>query len=192
MAQYVSQCRSLFAPIRRLPRDVLGSIFAYVARSARNSFDIGSAPWFLAHICYIWRDVVFTTPLLWANIVVCLPHTRGEVTMLGKHLQFTGECPLDISFSFRDFVPFNDIETFSLILQHSTHWKRMQITFLYDVYTIMQKLSTVAGKLPLLEEIVFLCTRRIGLEIMDTELLVTASSFGEPGFLHSSVFIEYL
>ncbi|PBK97211.1 hypothetical protein ARMGADRAFT_885404, partial [Armillaria gallica] len=65
LTQYVSQCRSLFAPIRRLPRDVLESIFAYVPRSAKNSLDIYSAPWLLAHICSTWRDIVFTTPLLW-------------------------------------------------------------------------------------------------------------------------------
>ncbi|KAK0445756.1 hypothetical protein EV421DRAFT_290621 [Armillaria borealis] len=174
LTQYVSQCRSLFAPIRRLPRDVLESIFAYVPRSAKNSLDICSAPWHLAHICYTWRDIVFTTPLLWANIDICPPYSRGEGPMLGRHLQLSEECPLDISFSFPKFVESEDIEIFSLILQHSTHWKRMQITFLYDVYTVMRNLSTVAGKLPLLEEIIFLGTRRIG--SIYTEMLVTAPS----------------
>ncbi|KAK0243811.1 hypothetical protein EDD85DRAFT_945133 [Armillaria nabsnona] len=70
LTQYVSQCRSLFAPIRRLPRDVLESIFAYVPSSTKNSLDIHSAPWLLAHIYSTWRDIVFTTPLLWANIVI--------------------------------------------------------------------------------------------------------------------------
>ncbi|SJL07939.1 uncharacterized protein ARMOST_11297 [Armillaria ostoyae] len=173
LTQYVSQCRSPFAPIRRVPRDVLESIFAYVPRSAKNSLDIRSAPWLLAHICYTWRDIVFTTPLLWANIVICPPYTRGEVPMLGRHLQLSEECPLDISFSFPDFVESEDIGIFSLILQHSTHWKRMQITFQYDVYTIMRNLSTVTRKLPLLEEIIFLDTRQIG---SYTEMLVAAPS----------------
>ncbi len=174
LTQYVSQCRSLFAPIRRLPRDVLESIFAYVPRSAKNSLDIHSAPWLLAHICSTWRDIVFTTPLLWANIVIeCPPYTRGKDPMLGRHLQLSGECPLDISFSFQNsFVESEDIQIFSLILQHSTHWKRMQITIQYDVYTVMSKLSTVAGKLPLLEEIILLSTSRY-IGSICTKMLVT-------------------
>ncbi|KAK0187670.1 hypothetical protein F5146DRAFT_721237 [Armillaria mellea] len=175
LTQYVTHCRSLFAPIRRLPRDVLEDIFADVPGSADNILDIRSAPWLLAHICYPWRDTVFTTPLLWANISICPQYARGKASMLDAHLQLSGECPLDISYSFPTFAESEDeVEIFSLILQHSTQWKRVQITFLYDIYAIVRMLSTVAGKLPLLEEITFLGTPQP--ESIYTEVLVTASS----------------
>ncbi len=44
LTQYVSNCRSLLAPIRRLPRDILEIVFAFVP-SLEGSLNTRSAPW---------------------------------------------------------------------------------------------------------------------------------------------------
>ncbi len=176
LTQYVSNCRSLLAPIRRLPRDVLEIVFAFVP-SSEDSLNTRSAPWSLAHICYAWRDIVLSTPSLWAKIDICPPYTRDSLTILGRYLQLSGEYPLDISISFQHTFGEDYSSILSLILQHATRWKRMQIQLngsITEVDIVMSELSTVAGKLPLLEEVFF---HSVGL-LADvyTEMLVTAPS----------------
>ncbi|PBK67168.1 hypothetical protein ARMSODRAFT_1045664 [Armillaria solidipes] len=177
LTQYVSNCRSLLAPIRRLPRDVLEIVFAFVP-SSESSLNTRSAPWSLAHICYAWRDIVLSTPSLWAKIDICPPYTRGSMTILGRHLQLSGEYPLDISISYQDTFEEDNRGILSLILQHSTRWKRMQIKDVSrtEVDTVMSELSIVAGNLPLLEEVSFLSMGQLGSTYYDTEMLVAAPS----------------
>ncbi|PBK67183.1 hypothetical protein ARMSODRAFT_321657 [Armillaria solidipes] len=177
LTQYVSNCRSLLAPIRRLPRDVLEIVFAFVP-SSESSLNTRSAPWSLAHICYAWRDIVLSTPSLWAKIDICLPCTRGSLTILGRRLQLSGEYPLDISISVPHTFGEDYSSILSPILQHSTRWKRMQIKLYVsrtEIDTVMSELSTVAGSLPLLEEVSFLSVGQLG-SAYYTEMLVAAPS----------------
>ncbi|PBK95782.1 hypothetical protein ARMGADRAFT_748526 [Armillaria gallica] len=161
---YVSNRRSLLAPIRRLPRDVPEIGFAFVP-SSEDSLNTRSAPWSFAHICCAWRDIVLSTPSLWAKIGICRPYTRDSLTILGRHLQLSGEYPLDISISWQDTFEEDYSSILSFILQHSTRWKRMQIGLYVsrtEVDTVMSELSTVAGSLPLLEEVSFLSVGQLG------------------------------
>ncbi|PBK95794.1 hypothetical protein ARMGADRAFT_748878 [Armillaria gallica] len=176
LTQYVSNCRSLLAPIRRLPRDILEIVFAFVP-SLEGSLNTRSAPWSLAHICYAWRDIMLSTPSLWAKINIRPPYTRSSMAILGRHLQLSGEYPLDISISYQDTFGEDDRGILSLILQHSTRWKRMQIKDVSrtEVGAVMSELSIVAGNLPLLEEVSFLSVEQLG-SAYDTEKLVAAPS----------------
>ncbi|SJL15249.1 uncharacterized protein ARMOST_18737 [Armillaria ostoyae] len=179
LTQYVSNCRSLLAPIRRLPRDVLEIVFAFVPSSEDHSLNIQRTPWSLTHICYAWRDIVLSTPSLWAKIDIRPPYTLSSMTILDRHLQLSGEYPLDISISYQDSFEEDDRDILRLILQHSTHWKRMQIKLndliSSNVYAVMRELSTVAGSLPLLEEVSFFSSAR-RLAGVYTEMLVAAPS----------------
>ncbi|KAK0244605.1 hypothetical protein EDD85DRAFT_205686 [Armillaria nabsnona] len=176
LTQYVSNCRSLLAPIRRLPRDILEIVFAFVP-SSESSLNTRNAPWSLGYICYAWRDIVLDTPSLWAKIDICRPYTRDSLTILCRHLQLSGEYPLDISISFQHRFGEDYSSILSTILQHSILWKRMQIQLngsITEVDIVMGELSTVAGKLPLLEKVFF---HSVGLLTgVYTKMLVTAPS----------------
>jgi len=70
---YINRCRSLEAPIRRIPPEVLTEIFLACC-SELNYFP--EANWIDAHIpaltlaavCKNWRDVALSTPRIWAGI----------------------------------------------------------------------------------------------------------------------------
>ncbi|KAK0220694.1 hypothetical protein IW262DRAFT_1386283 [Armillaria fumosa] len=52
--------RSILAPIRHLPQEVLLSIFSLCCESyfGEDTLDFEKFPWFLSHICHMWRDLV--------------------------------------------------------------------------------------------------------------------------------------
>ncbi|KIO34231.1 hypothetical protein M407DRAFT_61934, partial [Tulasnella calospora MUT 4182] len=52
--------RSLLAPIRPVPAEVLGMIFFEYASDPANRF-----PHILALVCRRWRDVLYGTPAAW-------------------------------------------------------------------------------------------------------------------------------
>ncbi|KAK0429889.1 hypothetical protein EV421DRAFT_1660519, partial [Armillaria borealis] len=54
--------QSLFAPIRRLPLDVLLHIFQLLPVDTVN---LNSTPWILGNICYSWRSLYLSFPMLW-------------------------------------------------------------------------------------------------------------------------------
>ncbi|KAH9943627.1 hypothetical protein B0H21DRAFT_679702, partial [Amylocystis lapponica] len=62
IVQYDRSLRVLhnsFAPVSRLPNELLVTIFRYVS-------------WFkLMRVCHHWRDTILSTPALWAEIDVC-------------------------------------------------------------------------------------------------------------------------
>ncbi|KAK0430735.1 hypothetical protein EV421DRAFT_1932168 [Armillaria borealis] len=99
---------------------------------------------------------------------------------LTQHLQLSEEYPLDILISYQDTFEEDDRGILSLILQHSTRWKRMQIKLdvsRTEVDTVMSELSIVAGNLPLLEELTFLSVGQLGnAGAYYTEMLVAAPS----------------
>ncbi len=45
---------------------------------------------------------MLSTPSLWAKINIRPPYTRSSMAILGRHLQLSGEYPLDISISYQD------------------------------------------------------------------------------------------
>ncbi|PBK90143.1 hypothetical protein ARMGADRAFT_1083031 [Armillaria gallica] len=75
---------STLAPIRRLPSDILRSVFLEVQTSlwwnpeVSESYsnpeppplDFSQGPWRLSHVCGAWRNIVLSYPQLWSRIVL--------------------------------------------------------------------------------------------------------------------------
>lgn len=62
--RYVKDHESIIlSPIRRLPVEILGEIFATYTKDEY-------APWLLMRVCIGWRDVALATPKVWATIVL--------------------------------------------------------------------------------------------------------------------------
>ncbi|THU98844.1 hypothetical protein K435DRAFT_660030, partial [Dendrothele bispora CBS 962.96] len=62
----IDQYRSLLAPIRKLPPEVLGHIFSLICTenvAAVSKIDCPAVH--LSHVCAGWRDLARTTPSLW-------------------------------------------------------------------------------------------------------------------------------
>ncbi|KAJ7367325.1 hypothetical protein DFH08DRAFT_660258, partial [Mycena albidolilacea] len=61
--------RALISPLRRIPQDVLLDIFSSCLPSGHNALiDAAEAPLLLGRVCRHWRDVTYSTPMLWSSI----------------------------------------------------------------------------------------------------------------------------
>ncbi|PBK59637.1 hypothetical protein ARMSODRAFT_849420, partial [Armillaria solidipes] len=59
--------KSIFAPIRRLPDDLLLCIFKFASHRIANQLSTPShAPWVLLRVCHSWRNIALTSPTLWS------------------------------------------------------------------------------------------------------------------------------
>ncbi|PBK84028.1 hypothetical protein ARMGADRAFT_1088726 [Armillaria gallica] len=61
--------KSIFAPIRRLPSDVLLYIFQ-TSIDDRVKLDVKTIPWLLGYICHHWRALSRSASSLWTDIFV--------------------------------------------------------------------------------------------------------------------------
>ncbi|KAK7051606.1 hypothetical protein VNI00_004585 [Paramarasmius palmivorus] len=126
----IERRRSLLAPIRRLPIDILERIFSWVS-SPDYSLNIHpyTSSWAygfrvppktptiaLTHICQHWRQVINESPQLWSSISISIPSERKDAIehMLGLHLARSKECALDISLSASYFGKDNPDHTTTL------------------------------------------------------------------------------
>ncbi|KAK0434447.1 hypothetical protein EV421DRAFT_2039625 [Armillaria borealis] len=85
--------KSIFAPVRRLPNDVLLRIFQ-MSIDGKVDPDVKTTPWLLGYICHHWRAL---SRSLWTNIflVSLRSHLSSGQRNLRKHLlSLSGDLPL--------------------------------------------------------------------------------------------------
>ncbi|KAH9478363.1 hypothetical protein JR316_0008817 [Psilocybe cubensis] len=69
--EYVRSFHRILAPIRRVPYDILRTIFEHCLPTHRNPTMSGNeAPMLLTHVCRTWRSIAHQSPRLWAHIYV--------------------------------------------------------------------------------------------------------------------------
>ncbi|PBK86710.1 hypothetical protein ARMGADRAFT_1086220 [Armillaria gallica] len=95
--------KSIFAPVRRLPNEVLLRIFQLsiaTKLSSRCSLDVTIVSWLLGYICHHWRDLSRSSPSLWTGMSLisecpsdCPP---GKHRLLQNLLSLSGSSPLSI------------------------------------------------------------------------------------------------
>ncbi|KIM39883.1 hypothetical protein M413DRAFT_446804 [Hebeloma cylindrosporum] len=84
----IESLRSLLAPIRRLPPDLLAEIFMYCLprqKFIRPAPD--QAPLLLAQICTSWRRASISTPRLWASLELDGFHTKTTIPKYKRRIR---------------------------------------------------------------------------------------------------------
>ncbi|KAK0214228.1 hypothetical protein EDD85DRAFT_872888, partial [Armillaria nabsnona] len=120
--------KSVFAPIRRLPRDILLEIFHSVCDSwwqdveedgiERDSLDMTGPLWVLGSVCGLWRDILHTSPASWARrVLVESPFSKHAPEILQTYLEHTGEHPSQSEYG----------EIMTLLVQSSYRWRNVCI-----------------------------------------------------------------
>ncbi|KAF8986770.1 hypothetical protein BDQ17DRAFT_1436067 [Cyathus striatus] len=91
--------RSLLAPIRKLPGNVLGEIFIHVIGG--DAIDIGARDgqiWTLLQVCARWRKVVGRTPALWSKFHVGKKVRQATIShRIDMCLSLSRMAPLSVS-----------------------------------------------------------------------------------------------
>ncbi|SJL16122.1 uncharacterized protein ARMOST_19641 [Armillaria ostoyae] len=131
--------KSVYTPIRRLPRDILIEIFDSVCdswwqeadenlslRYRRHSLDVSGPLWALGRVCRIWRDTLHSSPASWARkLVVRAPFSKYGLENLQTYLEHTGEHRLNLQIFCRN--PAGDDAILSLLVQSCQRWKNLCI-----------------------------------------------------------------
>ncbi|SJL12576.1 uncharacterized protein ARMOST_16004 [Armillaria ostoyae] len=70
-AAELTNYRSLIAPVRRLPNEILSEIFSLTCTDMSDSIDaIKGPPWVLSHVCSLWRSICLSSPRLWSTVAI--------------------------------------------------------------------------------------------------------------------------
>ncbi|KAK0244635.1 hypothetical protein EDD85DRAFT_206630 [Armillaria nabsnona] len=130
--------KSVYAPVRRLPRDILLEIFHSVCDSwwqdaekddsTHDSLDMAGPLWVLGRVCGLWRDILHTSPASWARCVwLKTPFSGHAPEILQAYLEHTGEHPLILVADCYSSGTPEDSEIMSLLVQSSYRWKNVCI-----------------------------------------------------------------
>ncbi|KAF7296763.1 F-box domain-containing protein [Mycena indigotica] len=167
---------AVFAPIRKLPNELLLRILHHAVDNTPRTLYEGYAPpvddaddieymednfwpmemlsqasWRkLGAVCRHWRDVVEGTPSIWANINaigLISYHNDCAGEVLRQALARTRGIPLHIGLGIK-VSGLQDI--FAMLMEHAERWKKL--TLRADVDELAE-LQAIAGRLPLLESL---------------------------------------
>ncbi|KAK7030465.1 hypothetical protein VNI00_014050 [Paramarasmius palmivorus] len=97
------QYRSLFAPIRKLPTEILSRVFAYTATPSLFRTEVSlCSSWAvsLSSVCLRWRTVALGTCDLWTplslHLAPALNYPQSVVTQLERHLERSAKASLQL------------------------------------------------------------------------------------------------
>ncbi|KAK7058134.1 hypothetical protein R3P38DRAFT_3547592 [Favolaschia claudopus] len=139
LSSYAKSCNSLFAPVRRLPRELLAEILDLCCLDENSSFsrtpdqEIANLSHRrlrqLAQVCTVWHQSAMGTPKLWRRVSVrtklwgrssVSPETL--LSLLAFSLSQSGRYPLNLRLSATSLHP-ESLSVLALVVKHSARWK---------------------------------------------------------------------
>ena len=86
------------SPTARIPSEILIEIFQMACRPVDNGHRKAVTPLFIGSICRLWRDIAWSTSLLWSTIVLHVSRKQhsAQVQLLGDWLLKAKSTPLSI------------------------------------------------------------------------------------------------
>ncbi|KAK0494581.1 hypothetical protein EDD18DRAFT_349796 [Armillaria luteobubalina] len=161
---------STLAPIRRLPTDILRTVFREIqlstwsdkgSREDHQMLDFSQGPRKLSHVCGAWRDIVLSYPQLWSHLVLHFPEiypddyppdTHDTELALKTMILHSAQCPLDIIFVLNDdYIEYRAaVQVFFVILKESCRWRSIDLQMSLN---LLEHLTVVHGKIPCLESL---------------------------------------
>ncbi|KAJ7123990.1 hypothetical protein C8R43DRAFT_958890 [Mycena crocata] len=168
--KYAARCRSLFAPIRRLPTEILAEIFALCSPRPERQYDSGrdSMDWAetlervaqshlleLSQVCSSWYNTVMGVPSLWSTIEADFTtldywypeHHETFMRLLKLSVERSAGCPLTVSVHADASWAGPGL---ALLADHSNRWRSTDF-FLRE--SMFEHLSSAKGDLPLLQRL---------------------------------------
>ncbi|KAJ7879020.1 hypothetical protein B0H14DRAFT_1622197 [Mycena olivaceomarginata] len=157
LVQSVKTHKPILSPIRRIPPEILGEIFALVVRKTFYFGDISEvappvtqhAPWLFTRICRRWSDVALATPALWSMIFLDFDRAggRGAVRLTNTCLQRSANMPLTIKI-FQEVASQTSHLLLAAALSSSERW---EVADLDMQPWLFQKMAIINGSFPALK-----------------------------------------
>lgn len=146
---------SLLSPIRRLPQDILVSIFSILIAEEGYSLVLGKGictTLRLSQICSFWRNIISSRPILWSTISLRkkkrMKHCKIQHSqILPYYILRSADAPLTLNLQ----SSFHRQPELDLLLAHSRRWREVllgdpaldYISFKLSQSTIFSSLTTV-------------------------------------------------
>ncbi|KAJ6582682.1 hypothetical protein DFH09DRAFT_1145715 [Mycena vulgaris] len=203
LQEYSDGCQSIFAPVRRLPTEILGEMFSLCAPdpirlymcldsdSPADGIERTAQMHLLAlsQACSSWRSVVMGTPSLWATIDVDFspppPKPAGLIATLTKlvslSLKRSANYPLTIHLRALDADAGPALE---LLAQHSGRWRTADLQVCLPAFPY---LSAAKDKLSLLERLEIGGSSLDGLDLFEAAPKLKEVSLAESGAGYSQL-----
>jgi len=146
---------NLLSPINQLPAEIKAEIF-YNAVGDFYCLE-GVNPLFLGKICHCWRDVVWSTPILWTTLYLRLSRDnfKAQTVLLRDWLSRAGKYPISFCLDTEEFLemrPWLDhapVQVLTLFASVSARWREIDIYF-SDLQACVDIISRAKKTLPLL------------------------------------------
>ncbi|KAF5346803.1 hypothetical protein D9758_015741 [Tetrapyrgos nigripes] len=163
LQKYLAGCRSLTAPIRSLPQDVIELIFLFCC--PEHLFDSSRRVWrlpgfVLSSVCHHWRNAALASSRLWSRINICasIPDTCSFRSSLELCLERSRAAPLYVQLELQSCEKTPNEAFISSIVQHSHRWRYLRITITGEpVFEPVQRIASFSAirEFPSLEEFTF-------------------------------------
>lgn len=153
--RFIQQHQGVLSPIRRLPMEILQTIFMEVDPAMRVHTrwrQTSDLPWELAQVCRMWRESALSLSMLWKYLPLVqlkksTSHTRTQLACLSELICRSGEAPLDIYI----IAPNYDRSThpvIDLLTRYSERWHTVSIE---STPTTILGFGRIKGRLPSLK-----------------------------------------
>nr|GAT51754.1 predicted protein [Mycena chlorophos] len=144
--------------INHLPVEILGEIFLWVL--VKYSARTGSqGPWFLGHVCGLWRSISLALPQLWAEVWISSSWLI-RIAELEEHLLRSADALLSVHI-IGERIPQpaarNNalIKLMELVLRHCERWRVLVIMPDRDIDRLFELLEPAKNRFPVLEKLHF-------------------------------------
>jgi len=146
-----SEINSL-SPFDQLPAEIKTEIFYNALNMSTGWYDVN--PFFLGKVCHGWRDLVWSTPILWKTLYLRLSRDKykAQAVLLRDWLSRTGKYPISFRLDPDGFLKKHHnspVEVLTLFASVSTRWREIEISF-PDLQACFNTISTTEKSLPLL------------------------------------------
>ena len=146
--------KSLLAPIRKLPPELLHQIFLFVCDDnyigPGDCFRIPAAT--LVQVCPSWNNVASSSPRLWSIIALLIYKVSPDTKTAIKHLlEKSGSAPLDVKIT-SIYNHHSDLQWLDMLVRQSYSWLRLDLSLNHTrSIDVFPALRPIQGNLPLLE-----------------------------------------
>ncbi|KAF8908814.1 hypothetical protein CPB85DRAFT_1308843 [Mucidula mucida] len=168
-SQEIARSKRLLNPIRRLPTEILSTIFLYCSQPDRSTFlvnghepvdeddpsldslDPSNMPWVLTYVCSRWRQIVINASELWVYLRLQFDRYDDHLRYLGalvKYLSRAGKRGIQVHLESTKDIAVHPLLT--VLMASSSTWLDFCVSIPYDSVCA---LNAIHGSLQNLESV---------------------------------------
>ncbi|KAJ8093474.1 hypothetical protein PM082_020331 [Marasmius tenuissimus] len=152
--------QSLLSPIRRMPPEILLSIFKFACNEneLHYQYELPEVV-VLSMVCGGWREMAISTPALWSNLEITFTSDKSKNRFLHNwtkiFMKRSSHSPLDITLNFPSYhLSPKGLRPLDTLVRNCGRWRNMSI-FLSPPFFPNSSFDPIRAKVPLLQSLEF-------------------------------------